>query len=84
MVDPAAPARMAEVVPHAKLIAILRDPVDRAYSHWQFQQEVSASPEPFASLVEAAWRDPDDPPSQIGAGRSVLAGCTRGARPRRT
>jgi hypothetical protein len=26
--------RIAEAVPHAKLIAIVRDPVDRAYSNW--------------------------------------------------
>src|SRR6478736_3390115 len=26
--------RIAEVVPHAKLIAVVRDPVDRAYSNW--------------------------------------------------
>jgi hypothetical protein len=32
---PAAPARAAATVPDAKLIALLRDPVDRAFSHWQ-------------------------------------------------
>ena len=26
--------RIAELVPHAKLIAVVRDPVDRAYSNW--------------------------------------------------
>src|ERR1051326_983405 len=34
--EPAAIKRMAAIVPEARLIAILRDPVDRAYSHyWQ-------------------------------------------------
>ncbi len=32
--DPAALDRMASAVPRAKLIAVLRDPVDRAYSNW--------------------------------------------------
>jgi hypothetical protein len=31
---PAAPARMREVVPRAKLIALLRDPTERAISHY--------------------------------------------------
>ena len=31
------PARMAEVIPHAKLVALLRNPIDRAYSHYQMQ-----------------------------------------------
>ena len=32
--DTAAHARIAKAAPHAKLIAILRDPIDRAYSNW--------------------------------------------------
>jgi hypothetical protein len=32
--DPLVPKRMAEVVPEARLIALLRNPVDRAYSHY--------------------------------------------------
>jgi hypothetical protein len=32
---PAAPARAAATVPDAKVIALLRDPVARAFSHWQ-------------------------------------------------
>jgi hypothetical protein len=34
LADPAALDRMRRAVPDAKLIAILRDPVDRAYSNW--------------------------------------------------
>ncbi len=34
LADPDAVARIRSVVPDAKLIAILRDPVDRAYSNW--------------------------------------------------
>ncbi len=32
---PPVPERMAEVVPQARLIVLLRNPVDRAYSHYQ-------------------------------------------------
>lgn len=32
--DPAAQRRIAQTAPHARLIAVLRDPVDRAYSNW--------------------------------------------------
>src|SRR5205807_1568131 len=32
---PLAPSRAASTVPDAKLIALLRDPVARAFSHWQ-------------------------------------------------
>lgn len=32
--SPPAPARIAEVLPNAKLITVLRDPVDRAISHY--------------------------------------------------
>jgi hypothetical protein len=34
---PHAPRRAASVIPEAKLIALLRNPVDRAYSHYQHQ-----------------------------------------------
>ncbi len=35
MVHPQVPARAATMLPNARLIAILRNPVDRAYSHYQ-------------------------------------------------
>jgi hypothetical protein len=34
---PLAPARVRKVVPEAKLIAVLRNPVDRAYSHYHHE-----------------------------------------------
>jgi hypothetical protein len=33
--DPRVPERMAKTVPDARLVALLRNPVDRAYSHYQ-------------------------------------------------
>ena len=35
--DPRVPERMARIVPEARLIALLRNPVDRAYSHYQME-----------------------------------------------
>jgi hypothetical protein len=37
LVYPFAPARLRSVLPQAKLIVLLRNPVDRAYSHYQHQ-----------------------------------------------
>src|SRR5690606_27362001 len=37
MVYPFAPERLRKDLPQAKLIALLRNPVDRAYSHYQHQ-----------------------------------------------
>jgi hypothetical protein len=51
---PTAIERMASVVPDARLIAILRDPVDRAYSHylhWRFDQ--AREDRSFAQAVDA-------------------------------
>jgi Sulfotransferase domain len=35
--DPQVPERMVRIVPEARLIALLRNPVDRAYSHYQME-----------------------------------------------
>jgi len=37
LMDPEAPRRAHEVLPEAKLIALLRNPVDRAYSNYQME-----------------------------------------------
>jgi hypothetical protein len=38
--------RIARAVPHAKLIAIIRDPVDRAFSNWTHLRADGLEPEP--------------------------------------
>lgn len=54
------PARMKAVIPDAKLIAILRNPVDRAYSHYHFarkhNRETSTTFEEALRLEESRWR----------------------------
>jgi hypothetical protein len=49
--DRRAQRRIAEAVPRAKLIAILRDPVDRAYSNWMHLW--SDGLEPVADFMDA-------------------------------
>ncbi len=66
---PLAPARMRSVVPDAKLIAVLRHPVDRAYSHYQherakgretlsFEDAISAEADRLRGERERMMRDP--------------------------
>ena len=65
---PAAAERAARVVPHAKIIVLVRDPVERAYSHWKrerrdgteplgFEDAVAAEPERLAGEVERILSD---------------------------
>lgn len=44
--DPAAHRRIHALVPHARLIALLRDPVDRAHSNWTHLRSAGLEPEP--------------------------------------
>ncbi len=50
---PHAARRMAEVIPRARLIALLRDPVDRAYSHYQFSVRRGFEHLNFEEAIEA-------------------------------
>ena len=49
--DLAAQGRIADKVPHARLIAVIRDPVDRAYSNWTHLR--SDGYEPVPDFLEA-------------------------------
>jgi hypothetical protein len=49
--DPAAHARIAATVPDARLVAVIRDPVDRAHSNWTHLR--SAGLEPEADFLRA-------------------------------
>lgn len=70
--DPHAPERAAAVLPHAKLVALLRNPVDRAYSHYQasvrkkleplsFEEAVAAEPVRLAEELRQHLHDGDFP-----------------------
>ena len=47
------PERMARIVPDIKLIAMLRNPVDRAYSHYQASARHGREPLDFEQAIEA-------------------------------
>jgi hypothetical protein len=65
--DPAAPRRIHETIPTAKLIVALRNPIDRAFSHfrfmtacgrepeWSFLQALKAQDERIADRWEWGW-----------------------------
>jgi sulfotransferase family protein len=48
-----APERMAEVIPQARLIALLRDPVDRAYSDYQMLARKERETHSFEEAITA-------------------------------
>jgi len=60
--DPHVAERIRACVPRARIIAILRDPVDRAYSAYMFQRSLGVEPaRSFEAAIEAERRgDRDD------------------------
>ena len=48
----AAPARIHEYCPDARLVAILRNPIDRAYSHYRMAVRRGAESRPFRQVIE--------------------------------
>jgi transposase len=53
--------KVAETLPDARLIALLRDPVDRAYSHYWLNRSLGSEPLDFAQAVAAE-------PERVGSG----------------
>ncbi len=53
--NPRAPARVRKLVPDVKLIAVLRNPIDRAYSHFQFSRRDGS--EECSSFEDALARE---------------------------
>ncbi len=56
LADADARRRIADTIPHARLICVLRDPVDRAYSNWTHLWVDGL--EPIADVVEACLAEP--------------------------
>jgi len=50
---PSVPERVAATLPEARFVALLRDPVDRAYSHYLHTRSYGAEPMSFADAVAA-------------------------------
>jgi hypothetical protein len=51
MFHPLAPGRVGALMPDAKLIVLLRDPVERAYSHWKERRTEGREPLDFAAAL---------------------------------
>jgi Sulfotransferase domain len=47
------PARLAALMPEARLVALLRDPVDRAYSHYQHERDLGTETLTFEEALDA-------------------------------
>jgi hypothetical protein len=59
---PDAPGRAAAVLPQARFVAVLRDPVERAYSHYLHSRRQGVEPLSFADALLAE-------PERLAAGR---------------
>ncbi len=53
MYGPHVPGRIARVMPHARLVVLLRNPVDRAYSHYQERVKEGFEPLSFEDALAA-------------------------------
>jgi hypothetical protein len=53
MFHPLVPGRVAELMPQARMIVLLRDPVERAFSHWKERRTEGKEPLDFAAALAA-------------------------------
>lgn len=53
ILHPLAPQRARDLVPDARVIALLRNPVDRAYSHYQHEVRLGREPLSFEDALDA-------------------------------
>ncbi len=54
--DPEAPARAAAMLPQARFVALIRDPAERAYSHYLHSRSYGVEPLSFAEALDAEPR----------------------------
>lgn len=83
--DPRVPARVASLVPEVRLIALLREPLERAYSHYHLQVRNGLESLPFAEAVEleeqrmaGELERMNADPSYFSETRHAHSYCTRG------
>jgi hypothetical protein len=60
LAHPAAPTRVARAVPGARLLVLLRDPTERAVSHWAWRRRHALETRDFRAVVEAEIGPPGD------------------------
>jgi hypothetical protein len=54
--DAEAPLRIRSAVPHARIIVLLRDPVERAQSHYLMDSREGVQDRPFYEAIEEDWK----------------------------
>ncbi len=75
LADPNVPARIQEVSPAARIVIMLRDPVERAYSHYldfRYANPKGAATEPARSFREALRRYDDRSSSKWGLSQEYI------------
>ena len=70
---PLAPRRAARVVPGARLVALLRNPVDRAYSHYHHTRAKGRERLSFEEALEREAERTDDAWNDLASGRVAEA-----------
>lgn len=74
--DPRSPVRIRDTIPDALFVILLRDPVERAYSHWQHMCRLGFEPLPFPEAVAA---EPERITTELQALRRGVAHPARNA-----
>lgn len=59
--DPEAPKKIKKVIPDAKMIVVLREPVDRAYSHYLLYSRRGEQEKTFAEIVSENLKGRSNP-----------------------
>jgi len=70
--------RAAALNPRMKLIVLLRDPTERAYSHYQHMKRTGKEPLAFLAAIEAETQRLAGEPERIASGRPAPAEFGRG------
>jgi hypothetical protein len=60
--------RLAAVAPQARVVAILREPVSRAWSHYWYNRMLGIEGRSFDRVIRAERRDPTNAPKGVGYG----------------
>lgn len=72
--DPAVPAEIARLAPEARLIALVRDPAERAYSQYWMRVRDGREKRPFAAAIDAELRAVGDAPWQPNVDHYLASG----------
>jgi hypothetical protein len=70
--DPQVPERMARIVPDARLIALLRNPVDRAYSHYQMEVRRGKEARSFEEATQEEMRSAEGEGNTVNVPHAYL------------